>query len=206
MFSGAALAQQTIDEVLTQNEKMSQVSDGLYLQKDGQGESYVAVNHAGRVALAETMARTRVAIATQFAVDGISRTEQTALDELDRSIAELSNAVGIKAQQERTGFCGTTQVYARAISNGGTSASGYSVASNPSGGAVAATANYAQATNGFAFNSTNTVGANAASVSATNPTACVSTALARVSCPGDSAPKVIAYAFSARTSGPGCGF
>lgn len=205
LFSGTALAQQSIEEVLITKEKMTQVSDGLYLQKDGESESYVAINQAGRQALTDAIVRSRATMAERFAAGGLNRTEQLALEEMDRSIAELSETVsGAKAQQEKTGYCGTTQIYARAISTGGISSSGYSVASNPSGGAVAATTNYAHATNGLAFYSTTAVGAAPASVSAYDPTACASTAMARVTCPGEQSPKIVAFAFSPRTTGTGC--
>lgn len=207
MISGAALAQGSLEQTLTQKDGLNLVSDGLYGQKNGNDESYVAVNRAGREALLAIMKQNRVTLEQGFSADGINRTEQAALDDLDASIAELSKpeANTGKAQQERTGFCGSTQVYARAISNGGTSSSAYSVASNATG-PVDATANFASTTNGITYQSQNTVGAAPASVSGSNPAVCASTGFATVTCPGASSAAVSAYAISFRAGGLGCWF
>lgn len=204
MFSGAAMADGSLDQVLTQKEGMTLKQDGLYVQANEQGESYVAVNQAGRQALLTIVKQNREVFATGFAADGtITGTEQSALNDFDRNIAELSQPT-TKAQDEETGYCGTTMVYAKATSNGGTTATAYAVASNATG-PVAATTNFASTVIGINYQSANTIGATPASLSTSNPRVCGATGFSTVTCPGESNAKVNAFAVSYRP-GLGCWF
>ncbi|WP_313912533.1 hypothetical protein [Tahibacter sp.] len=201
MISSAAMAQSSLDQVLTQKEGLAHVSEGLYADKNGGDASYVATNQAGRDSLVAIMRHDRALLEQSYSVDGFNRSEQAALNDLDASIAELSQPAS-KMVNEKTGNCGTTQIYARATANGGTTASGYSVASNATG-PVAATANFASTVIGSAYKNSSAVGAAPASVSDANPTSCYASSYATVTCPGASIPAVVAYGFSYRI-GPGC--
>lgn len=200
MISGAAFAQGSLDQVLTQKEGLTLVSDGLYADKHGTEESYVATSQAGRQALATVMSQHRAMMERHYSTNGIDRAERLVLNEMDTSIAELSRS-GAKMDDEDTGNCGTTQVLTRATANGGITASSYAVASNP-GGAVAATTNFASTMVGGAYKNHNAVGAAPASVSDANPTSCHSASYAQSFCPGSWA-GVASYAYSYRI-GPGC--
>ena len=201
MISGAAMAQTPLDQVLTQKEGLTQVSEGLYANKNGGDASYVATSQAGRDSLVAIMKHDRALLERSYSADGFNRSEQAALNDLDASIAELSQPAS-KMVSEKTGNCGTTQIYARATANGGTSASGYSVASNATG-PVAATANFASTIIGSVYKNSIGAGAAPASVSDADPTACYSASYATVTCPGARFPAVAAYGFS-YSVGPGC--
>lgn len=205
MFSGAALAGESLDQTLTTKDGMSQVSDGLYAKKNGLDESYVAVNDAGRTKLLAIVQRTRASLEKAYSADGVSRTEEISLADLDRTIKELSRPMGPATQssQQHTANCGATTILARASSTGGTTASAYSVASNANG-PVDATTNFASTTLGFSYQATNTTGATPASVSNSNPTVCNATAFADVTCPGNSDPSVFAFAISYRPGSLSC--
>lgn len=201
MISGAAMAQGSLDQVLTQKEGLARISDGLYADKQGNDASYVATNQAGRDALVTIMMQDRAMLERAYSVDGINRSEQAALNDMDASIAELSQPAA-KMSSEKNGTCGTTQIYARATADNGTAASGYSVASNASG-PVAATANFASTIIGSNYQNHSGVGAAPASVSSADPNACYSASYATVTCPGKSFPAITAYGFSYRVA-PGC--
>lgn len=201
MISGAAMAQSSLDQVLTQKEGLARISDGLYADKKGADASYVATNQAGREALVAIMTQNRAMLERGYSADGVNRSEQLVLNDLDASIAELSQPAS-KVTDEDRGSCGTTQTYARAISNGGTTASGYSVASNATG-PVEATSNFASTVVDYAYKNNSAVGAAPASVTDAKPTACFASSYATVGCPGATYPEIAAYAFSYRL-GPGC--
>jgi len=201
MISGAAMAQSSLDQVLTEKEGLARVSEGLYADKNGGDASYVATNQAGRDELVAIMTQDRALLERAYSADGLNRSEQTVLNDLDTSIAELSQPAP-KMVSEKTGNCGATQIYARATANGGTTASGYSVASNATG-PVAATANFASTVIGSVYKNSSAVGAAPASVSDAGPNECYSASYATVTCPGANFPAIVAYGFSYRI-GPGC--
>ncbi len=196
LFSGAAMAAPSLDVVLTQNQGMTKVSDGLYATKNGEDESYVATNQSGKDALLVIMKQSRITLEQAFARNGISRTEQLTLDQLDASIADLS-IPSAKAQDQDAGSCGTTQIFTQATSTGGTTSSAHAYATNASG-PVAATQNFAAASAGITIQQTNTVGAVPASAAASNPNVCAATGYAKVGCPAGTGGSIYSYAVSTR--------
>lgn len=211
LVSGSALAQststRTLDQMLTQDEGMNQVSDGLYAQTTGGSESYVAVNATGQRALLDRLVQLRAKLAGQHSGGSGASTEAASLDVVDRSISELSqpqpkNAVG--GDCSGPGGTGSPQLYARALSSGGLSASGYAVltsdfspATPTQNRAVASTQN--RLGDDTSSQSSTGVATTAASASASAPngnTACTATASASVTCPGHTSPSISAFAVS----------
>ena len=211
LVSAGALAQstatRTLDQVLTQDEGMNQVSDGLYAQNTGSSESYVAINAAGQRALLDRLVQLRTKLAAQHAAGGTSSSEQASLDVIDKSIAELGQPQPkntIIGDCSGPGGTGSPQLYARALSGGGLSASGYAVltsdfspATPTQNSAFASTQN--RLGDDTSSQSSTGVGLTAASASASAPngnTACTASASASVKCPGHTTPSISAFAVS----------
>jgi hypothetical protein len=185
----------TLHDRLTQEEGLKFVSDGLYAESSDSGESFVATNAKGRVALAQKIRALQPQIQTLLNANGVTRAERLLLDSLDERVRTLQAPVA-KGTQEHTGTCSNgAMLYARATATAGTSASGYAVVSLDFG-PVTPTLNEASAT-------TDTNGAydtgsayDAAQASVSESLSCFSDAAATVTCPGDSGPAVSAFAYS----------
>ncbi|MEO6690619.1 MAG: hypothetical protein ABIS07_14985 [Dokdonella sp.] len=211
LVSGGALAQdtatRTLDQVLTQDEGMSQVSEGLYAQTTGSSESYVAVNAAGQRALLDKLVQLRAKLAAPHVSSGIASREQASLEVVDKSIAELSRPQpknAVSGDCSGPGGTGSPQLYARALSSGGLSASGYAVLTSDFSPATP-TQNHAYAStqnrlgDDTSSQSSTGVGTTAASASASAPngnSACTASASASVTCPGHTSPSISAFAVS----------
>lgn len=205
LFSASALAQnpgsQALDDVLTQKEGMSLVSDGLYYQKTDSGDSFVAVNATGKRAILAKMQETRAALAARYQAKGIPQSEQIALGALDNEIARLSQPQ--PKNQEITYHCGdAATIYARALSSGGTSSSAYAVDQGGGFSPPTSTVNVATASTDDVSHSSTTSTFTAATASATEARSCVAYSSASVTCYGDPSPPTIsAFATSQRPGG-----
>lgn len=214
---GSVVAQsttRTLDDVLTQDEGLTQISDGLYAQTTSSGESFVAVNKAGQDALRKKLLELRAKLTSGASA---SKNETASLDVIDKSIAELSQPQAknqtVIGDCTGTGGTGQPQLYARALSSGGTTASGYAVLTSDFS-PVTSTTNKASAGTAnrtgdeTSSQSSTQYGATAASASATAPNmaqACTASAAASVTCPGHSSPSISAFAYSQKpVSGGTC--
>src|SRR5579862_4650149 len=120
LFSTGAFAAQgihpaSLDEILTKQEGMTRVSDGLYYQKTDGGESFVAFSAEGKRVILEKMLDTRDAIAARVA-ETQSESGQASLDLLDNRIDRLSHIQPNLVVTDRCGDQAT--IYARALSSG----------------------------------------------------------------------------------------
>jgi len=222
LFSTGALAQtaapRTLDDVLTHDKGMTQISSGLYSKTTASSESFVAVSAAGRQAMLQRLIQTRAKVAARFP-SGTSNNSMlanpSATSVIDHAIAELSQPetifnAGTSSHRRNTGDCtglggtGLPALYADVASSGGNAAGGsggITTDSNP----PTQTSNYAAASttdgNGVVTSShtSTTVGTTAASASATAPAGtivCYANVSASVTCPGKTNPSVSAFANS----------
>jgi len=201
LFGANSVDARSLDVVLTQDDGLSQVSDGLYAHKTANSESYVAVNKAGQQALLDRLRDIRARL---------GNSEKASARVVDSAIAELSV---VEPKNTVSGDCngaggtGQPQLYATASSSGGQTASGYAVmtsdfspATNTTNKADASTergdgtTTSSQSSTNFAFTPAS------ASATAPNPNnACTASASASVKCPGHSSPSISAFAFSQKS-------
>jgi hypothetical protein len=191
----------SLDEVLTQDEGLSQVSNGLYAHKTANSESYVAVNKAGQQALLDKLRDIKARL---------GNSEKASLRVIDSAIAELSV---VEPKNSVTGDCngaggtGQPQLYATATSSGGQTASGYAVMTsdfspptNTTNEACASTERGDGTTTSSQCSTTYAFTPASASATAPNPNnACTASASASVTCPGHSSPSISAFAFSQKS-------
>jgi hypothetical protein len=193
----------TADEYFS-SQGLSKVSDGLYAETTATGASYVAINDAGRAALVTKIRDARSDSATRYGAKTMTSAQAANLQHLDDWASRFSQP---QPKSEVTGDCtgrggtGYPQLYARALSTGGTSSSGYSVR-NLDFGPGTPTTNYADASTDNYNNSTTTSNDTAASISANEPRSCSAAAVASVTCSGHANPSITAFATSRKTSGP----
>jgi hypothetical protein len=201
-LSGASSVNaRSLDEVLTQDEGLSRISDGLYAHQTANSESYVAVNKAGQQALLDKLRDIKARL---------GNSEKASARVVDSAIAELSV---VEPKNTVSGDCngaggtGQPQLYATASSSGGQTASGYAVMTsdfspytNTTNKANASTergdgtTTSSQSSTNFAFTPAS------ASATAPNPNnACTASASASVTCPGHSSPSISAFAFSQKS-------
>lgn len=135
----------SLDEVLTQDQGMTQVSEGLWARTSPASESYVAVGKAGHAALLEKLIELRPKISPTQAQIGAAA--QPSL--LDQAIGDL-DAMHLDAKQTVIGSCagpgspGEPELRAIANSSGGTTASASAVMTKDFGPATNTT-NFARA-------------------------------------------------------------
>jgi hypothetical protein len=207
LASSSAFAQvsasRSLDDVLTHDEGMTLISDGLYAQSTGSGESWVAVNPAGQRALRVKLQELRAKWAKQSKPAAASKSPAFAA--LDRSIAQLSTLSPDQiVEGDCTGPGGTAMpsLYARATSSGGYTASGYAVRQLDFGpGTPTQNAAWAETDNPFGDPTSQQtgsgVGDQAASATATAVgRRCQAFASASITCPGQSSPAIAASAYS----------
>jgi hypothetical protein len=197
--SGSALAQndRSLTEVLTADQGLARVGEGLYAQVDEHGESYVAVSAAGQQALLARLLELRA----QSAQKGAAANRPDA--PLERLIQQLSQPLA-KGSMERYGDCNGPNpggpLHAGASSYGGRTAG--ASASNSNAAVNTTNTAYAQTTDrsGLTNEETSTTyGSTPASASASAPgtrNLCYASASASVTCPGATRPAIAAFATS----------
>ena len=186
---------------------MTQVSEGLYANVAGSGESYVAVGEAGQHALLEKL----IALRARTASGKNTLSAQTKSSPLDDLIAKLSQPVPASLR-DKYGDCNGTNTtgpfHVSATSSGGLSASAYASNSNASINTTNTASAYATdaGDNPISQQSNTTHGTTTASASAGNQSrpgnACQAYANASVTCPGATAPAIVAFASSMYMANP----
>jgi hypothetical protein len=211
LAAGSATADDSrnqLDAILTQQDGMTQISDGLYARLDEHGEAYVAVGEPAQKALALRLVELQERLGSSG--DG---TRQADFDALSKGIADLTQPA--PKNQYVSGDCtgpggsSQPQLYARAESSFGLNSNAYAVLTSDFG-PITWTVNYATALTqnrlGVTTSSqTSTQNADtAASASATAPNsnqACMASSYASVKCPGQSSPAISAAALTYKTAG-----
>jgi hypothetical protein len=195
----SAADSQSLRNRLTLEQGMTMVSDGLYLEKTATGESYVATNTSGRRALALKVRAVQLESEKRMK-DRASTHAQGVASAKTEALLQLLETPQSKRFMEREGYCsGGAQLYASASATNGTAASAYAVNALDFG-PVTPTANYADAyTDNTGYASYGT-GYGAAQAQTYESPSCFSNAYASVTCPNDSAPAVVAWAFSRRNN------
>ena len=176
------------------------LSDGLYADSSVSGKALVATNAAGHTALADQLQADHAQDLRIAQKDGVSRSEQRVLDSLLSKIQSLRQAATTQAKitQSNFGACLTPNgatLYASSSSSNGTSASATAVNALDFG-PITPTDNYAEAGTEFSSNSGYGVGASPANASASQAQSCFAYGYGSVTCPGENAPGVSAYASS----------
>jgi len=207
MFSSGALAQSqswpSADDFYA-SQGFKRVDDGLYAQQTSSGESYVAINDNGRVALVAKIQETRATLAARYGAKSLSVAQQTMLQNLDdwaNRFNQPEPKSTVSGDCTGSGGTGYPQLYATASSSGGTSASGYSVR-NLDFGPGTPTTNTAYASTDNTYQSTSTASGTPASVSTSEPRSCDAASAASVTCYGHANPSITAFASSHKASGP----
>ncbi len=185
-----------LDKVLVSEEGMTLVADGLYMEKTASGASYVAINSAGRESLRGIVQSDLDAQRTRLTAKGRADTGAGIVASLERVLDRLNAEMQGKVSQ--TSYCPSgAQIYARALSSGGTAASGYAVNALDFSPATP-TSNLAEASTDNIYNSQTTVGLTPANASANESASCYAYGYASVTCPGETSPRATAYATSWR--------
>jgi hypothetical protein len=201
LFGANSAGARSLDELLTQDEGLSQVSDGLYAHTTANSESYVAVNKAGQQALLDKLRDIKARL---------GNSEKASARVVDSAIAELSV---VEPKNTVSGDCngaggtGQPQLYATASSSGGQTASAYAVMTsdfspptNTTNEACASTERGDGTTTSSQCSTTYAFTPASASATAPNPNnACTASASASVTCPGHSSPSISAFAFSQKS-------
>lgn len=199
----------SLDEVLTQDQGMSLVSEGLYAKTTPGGESYVALGRVGHAAMLEKLLQLRATKSTSHDKSSTSSIPGA----LDTAIADLE-AMHLNAKQTVNGSCAgpgspnEPELRAIANSSGGTTASASAVMINDFGPATYTTNTAAASTenrNGDTTSSQTDVEhmftQAIATANATGGLACTATGYASVTCP-TGGPGI--SAFSVTYTFPGC--
>lgn len=189
----------TLDERLTHDEGMTQISDGLYARATQDGESYVAVSPAGHQALVTRLIEIRAGRPTHGEKPGVSL-----IDELIFTLTQPQR------NAEDTGDCNGHNVngplFVKALAGGGIGGGDFgasSIAQNNDGFSPPLnTTNFASAEtidrngNITHHQETTTQGPNTSIASAfvTGAAGCDADASARVTCPGHTGPSVTTFA------------
>ena len=207
-----AMAQEkarTLDQVLTQDQGMTLVSEGLYARTTPASESYVAVGKAGHAAMLDKLMQLRAKRPQAQTKDGTAAAPST----LDKAIADL-DAMHLNEKQTVNGSCsgpgasGEPELHAVANSSGGTSASAsavmvndFSPYTNTTNTAAASTENRNGNTTSSQTDVEHAFTQATASASATGGQPCTASGYASVTCP-TGGPGI--SAFSASYTFPGC--
>lgn len=200
----------TLGDILTQDQGMTQISDGLWARTSPASESYVAVGKAGHAALLEKLIQLRPKMSsTQTATAGAAAKPSV----VDEAIADL-DAMHLGEKQTVTGSCsgpgasGEPELRAIANSSGGTTASAsavmtndFSPATNTTNFARAQTVNRNGVTTSDHSDTEHAFTQASASASAPVQLPCSAAAWATVTCP-TGGPGI--SAFSSTLVFPGC--
>jgi hypothetical protein len=190
-----------LDKVLVSEEGMTLVADGLYMEKTASGASYVATNNAGRESLRGIVQNDLDTQRARLTAKGRADTGAGIVASLERVLERFDAELQGKVSQ--TAYCpGGAQIYARALSNSGTSASGYAVNALDFSPATPTT-NRAEASTDNVYNAQTTIGMTPANASANEPGSCWAYGYASVTCVGETTPRATAYAYSSGRS-PSC--
>ena len=213
LATGSAMAgdsRERLDEMLTQQDGMTQISDGLYARVDDHGEAYVAIGEPAQKALALRLIELRERLVN---APGDGSTQRD-FEALSKGIADLTQPA--PKNQYVSGDCtgpgggNQPQLYARAESTVGLNSNAYAVLTSDFG-PITWTVNFATALTQNRFgvttsSQTSTQNADtAASASAAAPNsnqACMASSYASVKCPGQTSPAISAAALTYKT--PGC--
>lgn len=214
--SCGALAQDTsfvsIDQVLTQEDGLTQISEGLYAKIKGTSESYVAVSPAGQRALLAKLLEIRARASTTAGSTTTAKAGSNASGAFDDLIATLSAPQ--PKNQTVNGTCSgpspTGPLYAQALAGGGIGGSAYGASgtavNNDGLSPPLNTTNYVtvqvydSSGNLLGSQSSTQHGATAAVASTYNNRGCTSNSYATVTCPGYASPSITAVAYNQRTN------
>jgi hypothetical protein len=180
--------------------------DGLYATQDLQAALF-ATTHQGRQSLAMEVGKDRDAYLMRAQKNGIQPGEKNLLDGFDGVIADLSKTeLAGKARDNQVRECITPNgatLRALAISNNGTTANAFAANVLDFSPATATTNRATSSTDSGGTVTVTTVGSNRAISSQNDPLSCNAFASASVTCPGETAAAVFAYAPST-SSAPAC--
>lgn len=159
---------------------MTQVSDGLYARISADRESYIATNAAGRNAMAEKMRKVSAEFAKLYAIDGITRSERAAMERSEHIQKELLQPA---TQSKEADSCnsGAALFASVAVSEGHSASANAGITLDF--GPTTPTQNYAYARAGNNWADDYGTGLDTASASIFNASACISEAIAQVTCP-----------------------
>lgn len=211
----AALVQnapaQSIDDVLTREDGMQRISDGLYARTVGDTESFVAVGAAGHRMLLSKLLEIR---SRSLSRHGTRRSDPPVAHAFDELIDRLSapNAKNQTVYGTCSGPASSGPLYAQALAGGGMGgspygASGYAIDNDSP---PVNTANYASSIvydvdgNVLAQQTSTQTAHTAAAASAYNAQGCTADAYATVTCPGHSSPSITAIAHNQRNNPQYC--
>jgi hypothetical protein len=181
---GVRAAPLSLHERLTQAQGMQLVGPGFYAKHDASGDSYIAINDAGRRALAVEAGARRDELSKRLSRSGISRSEAGTLARMDSVVADLARA-SAKGQSDRYGGCGNGSLV-HVYTNSYTGESAYAYAALELDFSPATpTTNYVEAFNDVDASSMQTTAFSPAEVSVNDPNniSCAANSYARVTCP-----------------------
>jgi hypothetical protein len=159
---------------------MTLVSDGLYARISPDRESYVATNAAGRKAMAEKMRKVNAVFAEQYAAGGLTRSERIALERSERIQKDLLKPV-VQAKVPNSCNSGAALFASVSVADGHSASASAGITLDF--GPTTPTENYAWARAGSGSRDDFGIGLDAAEAWYFDPYACISEAIAQVTCP-----------------------
>lgn len=198
----ASAAETSLHDRLTVEQGMSEMSPGFYAQKSQTGESFVATSAAGQRALAQKLREVRALQQNRLSKKQPSHAEQAALNKTENLLKQLETSVSKDSQSGYENCSNGALLYVSAASSSGSTATGYAVVALDFG-PVTPTLNYADAYNDNGGDTNYGSGYAAAQASVDGGHSCFAAGFASVTCPDESSPKIVAYAYS-QSNRPRC--